>query len=353
MMFLKYLGFCRSNHTRSSQRQYPTVIEELCHQFSLSDITKSTNNFDKNLILGEGDACTVYKGCLLYNGTNDYTVAIKRIYANTEKEIKEFEKEIEMLCQLHHPNLITLIGYCDSKNEKIIVYEYMAKGALSDYLYYGINKEPLSWKQRVKICIGTARGLHFLHTGAKRTIFHRDIRPLKILLDKNMMPKLVDLRFSLQGPLFTSKPKPKSILNENFIGTYGYVAPEILQNNAVTDKCDVYSFGIVLLEVVCKDKIELVKRQRHPVEENIDPNIKGKIAAECWEVFVDVTERCLKHDPYERPAMGEVEMQLELALSLQEEADTRNTVGDPYTLLTTTIIDPPPEEASILAKKLT
>ncbi|KAJ1435356.1 Protein kinase domain [Sesbania bispinosa] len=168
-----------------------------------------------------------------------------------------------------------------------------------------------------------------------------------------MVPKLSDLRVSLQGPLFKSKPKPKSILNENFIGTYGYVAPEILQNNAVTDKCDVYSFGIVLLEVVCTDKIQLVKRQRHPVEENIDPNIKGKIAAECWEVFVDVTERCLKHDPYERPAMGEVEMQLELALSLQEQADARNTVGDPYTLLTTTIIDPPPEEESILAKKLT
>ncbi|KAJ1435353.1 Serine-threonine/tyrosine-protein kinase, catalytic domain [Sesbania bispinosa] len=302
MMFLKYLGFCRSNskHTSSSQRQYPTVIEELCHQFSLSDVTKSTNNFDKNLILGEGGDCTVYKGCLQYNGTNDYTVAIKRIYANTEKEIKEFKKEIEMLCQLHHPNLMTLIGYCDSTNEKIIVYEYMANGALYYRLSNGINKEPLSWKQR--------------------------------------------------GPLFKSKPKPKSILNENFIGTYGYVAPEVLQNKTVTDKSDVYSFGMVLLEVVCTDKIELVKRQRHPVEENIDPNIKGKIAAECWKVFVDVTERCLKHDPYERPAMGEVEMQLELALSLQEEADNRNTSGDHYTLLSTTIFDPPPEEVSIFAK---
>lgn len=134
-------------------------------------------------------------------------------------------------------------------------------------------------------------------------------------------------------------------------GTHGYVAPEILQNNAVTDRCDVYSFGVVLLEVVCRKKLEIVKRQRQPVEENIDSDIEGKIAEECWKVYVDVTERCLRHDPNERPSMGEVEVQLELALSLQVEADSRNTNGDPYTLSSKTIIDPPPERGTSFGQK--
>nr|KYP47480.1 Receptor-like protein kinase ANXUR1 [Cajanus cajan] len=259
---------------------------------------------------------------------------------NTEEKLRQFKNEIEMLCQLRHPNLITLLGFCNDKDEKIIVYEYMANGTLHHHLYHSdAKKVPLTWKQRLKICIGAARGLHYLHTGAKRIIFHRDITPYKILLDSNMVAKLVDFRISLKGPHYASKPKPKTISKDGFIGTYGYVAPEISENNALTDKCDIYSFGVVLLEVVCKDKLKIVEnRQRQPVEENIDPSLKGKIAAECWEVFMDITERCLKFDPNERPAMGEVEVQLELALSLQEKADIRNTCED-YTLLSLTTLN--------------
>ncbi|XP_027351596.1 putative receptor-like protein kinase At5g39000 isoform X1 [Abrus precatorius] len=339
-MFIKYLGFCCLKHTSSSQRQYPTVIEELRHKFSLVKLRKSTNNFDENRILGSGSIGTVYKGSLQLDGATDDRVAIKQIDVSNNQNLKEFKNEIEMLCQLRHPNLVSLLGFCDHKDEKYVVYEYMANGSLHDHLYCGdVKREPLTWKQRLKICIGAAHGLHYLHTGAKRPIFHRDINPTKILLDSNMVPKLADFRLSLKGPHSTSKPKPKSIVKDGFLGTHGYVAPEISQNNTLTDKCDVYSFGVVLLEVVCTDKLKFVeKRQRHPVEVNIDPNLKGNIAPECWEVFVDITERCLNYDPNERPTMGEVEVQLELALSLQEEADIRNTCDD-YTLLSMTIIN--------------
>ncbi|KAL5167446.1 Receptor-like protein kinase FERONIA [Glycine soja] len=339
-MFIKYLSFCCSKHTSSSQRQYPTVIEELCHQFLLADLRKSTNNFDENQIVGSGVLSIVYKGSLQLNGVTECTVAMKRICGNTEETLKQFKNEIELLCQLRHPNLMTLLGFCDHKDEKIVVYEYMANGSLHDRLYCSdVKKEPLTWKHRLKICIGAAHGLHYLHTGAKRTIFHRDITPYKILLDRNMVAKLSDFRLSLKGPHYASKPKPKTISKDGFIGTCGYVAPEISENKTLTEKCDVYSFGVVLLEVVCKDKLKNVdKRQKHPVEENIDPNIKGKIAPECWEVFIDITERCLKFDPDERPAMGKVEVQLELALSLQEEAGMRNSCDD-YTLLSMTIIN--------------
>ncbi|XP_027927319.1 probable receptor-like protein kinase At5g38990, partial [Vigna unguiculata] len=327
-------------HTGSSQRQYPTVIEELCTQFSLADLRKSTNNFNENQIIGSGGLGTVYKGSLQNSSVTESTIVIKRIYGITEKELKQFKNEIELLCQFRHPNLVTLLGFCDHKDEKNIVYEYMANGSLHHSLYRrDMKMEPLTWKQRLKICIGVAQGLHYLHTGLKRTIFHRDITPYKILLDSNMVAKLSDFRLSLTGPHYASKPEPKTITKDGFTGTLGYVAPEISENNILTEKSDVYSFGVVLLEVVCKDKLNSVeKRQKHPVEENIDPNIEGKIAPESWEVFIDITERCLNFDPNERPSTGEVEIQLELALPLQEEADARNTCDD-YTLLSLTIIN--------------
>ncbi|KAK7295511.1 hypothetical protein RJT34_18420 [Clitoria ternatea] len=341
VMLFKYLGSCCFKHTSPSQRQYPTVIEELCHQFSLVDLRKSTNNFDKNQIVGSGGLGIVYKGSLHYNDVTEYAVAIKRICGSTDRELKEFKNEIELLCQLRHPNLVTLLGFCDHKDEKNIVYEYMANGSLHDRLYCSDAKiVPLTWKQRLKICIEVSYGLHYLHTGVKRSIFHRDITPFKILLDSNMVAKLSDFRVSLKGPPSTlSKPKPKSISKDSFLGTQGYVAPEISQRKTLTDKCDVYSFGVVLLEVVCTNKLKVVeKRQQNPVEKNLDPNLEGKIAPECWEVFVNIMERCLKIDPDERPTMGEVEVQLELAMALQEEADNGNTCDDYYTLSSTTII---------------
>lgn len=122
----------------------------------------------------------------------------------------------------------------------------------------------------------------------------------------------------------------------SLIGTYGYTAPEVLQNMTFTDKSDVWSFGKVLLEVVCTDNTLIWTG--YPIEQSIDPKIKGHIAPACWEVFMDITKRCLKWEPDERPAMGEVELQLEGALSLQEEADSKKTNGDYYHLLTTTTI---------------
>jgi len=225
-MFPKYLGFYR--WIWKHRKHNPMVIEELCHQFSLASIKKSTNNFDKNRIIGSGSLGIVYKGCLQHNGIIDYNVIIKRIYPITDKKLREFKNEIELLCQLNHPNLVNLLGYCDHKDEKIIVYDYNSNGSLKNHLCCvqnsGMKIEPLTWKQRLKICIGAACGLHYLHTGTKRTIFHCDIQPNKILLDSNMVPKLSDFWTSLQGPLFTnSMPKPKSILSDNIIGTYSFL----------------------------------------------------------------------------------------------------------------------------------
>ncbi|XP_027351431.1 receptor-like protein kinase ANXUR2 [Abrus precatorius] len=325
--------------TNPLRKRSQTVIEELCHRFSVAEIRKSTNNFDEKRKIGREDFNDIYKGCLKLNGANDIFVRIKRLRKMFDQGVLEFKKEVELLCQLRHPNVVTLIGFCDHKDEKIIVYEYVANGSLYDHLYCSNMKmEPLTWKQRLKICVGVARGLHYLHTGAKRTIFHRDIKPSNILLNNNMVPKLSNFELSLQGSHCTSKPKPTEV--EVVAGTIGYIAPENFQNKSFSDKSDVYSFGKLLLEMVCTEKRKIVERLRHPVERNIDPNLKGKIVPECWEVYMEMTQRCLEYDPNERPTMGEVEVQLEHALSMQAEADDKKASGDYYSLLSFTIINP-------------
>ncbi|XP_061365956.1 receptor-like protein kinase ANXUR2 isoform X2 [Gastrolobium bilobum] len=316
-MLLKCLGFCHSKDTSASKGQYPTVIEELCHHFSPADLRKSTNNFDENQLIGRGGFGSVYKGCLKHNGVSDYTVALKRSYRNNYGEFVnygEFKNEIELLCQLRHANLVSLIGFCNLKHEKIIVYDYIPNGTFHDHLH-DRDRDTLSWKKRLEICIGAACGVHYLHTGAKRTIIHLD------------------------GQRFMSKPKPIEV--DRICGTFGFMAPEYTMYGTVTDKCDVYSFGRLLLEVVLEKPISSIQSSK-PAWENIDPNLKGNIAPECWEVFMDITERCLKEEADERPTMGEVEVQLELALSLQEEADSTTTNGK-YTLLSNTIIKLGPE----------
>ncbi|KAL2330217.1 hypothetical protein Fmac_017798 [Flemingia macrophylla] len=196
-MLLKCLG-----ERSSSRRKYPTVIEELCPQFSLSDLRKSTNNFDENNVIGLTRFRKIYKGCLECRDAPD--VALKRFNVKDSRACELFKNEIELFCQLRHPNCISLKGFCNHKKEKIIVYEHMSNGSL--YKHLGEGK--LSWKKRLEICIGAARGLHYLHTGVKRSIFHRDFRPSSILLDHNMEPKLSNFDLCLKGPHFLSKPKP-------------------------------------------------------------------------------------------------------------------------------------------------
>ncbi|KAK7340677.1 hypothetical protein VNO77_21387 [Canavalia gladiata] len=310
-MFLRSLGFCGYKHTSLSQRQYPTVIQELCHchQFSLADIRKATNNFDENRVIGWGGCGKTYIGFLQHNGASDYTVAIKRLHVDGLQGSEEWKNEIVLLCQLRHPNLVSLIGFCNHKIEKILVYEYMSNRSLDKHLQPSGDMQALSWKKRLEICIGAALGLHYLHAGTKRTILHRNIQPRSILLDDAMEPKLAAFGFSLQGPHFKSKPKPMEVHRATWPWS---------------------------MHGVCQGRES--PHPISPVEEIIYPNIKGNTAPECWQVFIDITQRCLKYEPDEQPTMGEVEVQLEHALSLQEQADMRNT-NAAYTLFSTTIID--------------
>ncbi|MED6132834.1 hypothetical protein PIB30_022618 [Stylosanthes scabra] len=208
----------------------------------------------------------------------------------------------------------------------------MPNGSLHDHLLGGIGsfKSPLSWNRRLQICIWVARALHYLHTGAKYVIIHRDVKTGNILLDNNLDARVSGLFLSKRGPLSISKSLIKVV--SPVMGTYGYTDPEYVATGVLSEKSDVYSFGVVLLEVlsakqapdIYKEHLENCNQSLMSyAEEIVDPFLKSKIAPDCWKTFLDITERCLLKEGRERPDMGEVELQLEHALKYQEVADTK------------------------------
>ncbi|XP_075664716.1 receptor-like protein kinase FERONIA isoform X2 [Castanea sativa] len=298
--------------------------EGLCRQFSLAEMKFATNNFDANLVVVEGDFGTLYKGF-----SNDCNCT--RIVAKKFLKFEDLRTELVWLCQLHHPNLVRLIGYCIDESVNILVYEFMVNGALSRKLLRD-DHDRLSWKQRLKICVGVARALHYLHTGIKKTIIHGDVKSANILLDKNWEAKLADFRLSNMLP-----PGFEFVeIKRDSENTLRYLDPECFITNRLTDKTDVYSFGVVLLEVLCgREAVDfklMEKRQglvkwakkcklEGTINEIIDPYLMGKIDPECFKIYVEIAISCVRNKGEARPTMGEVELILERALELQQSAD--------------------------------
>ncbi|XVE49721.1 hypothetical protein DITRI_Ditri01bG0103800 [Diplodiscus trichospermus] len=257
-------------------------------------------------------------------------VAVKRYKL---QKVEVFRNEVKLLCQLRHPHVVSLIGFCHGRNEMIIVVEYMRRGSVSDTLH-GKTYVPLCWKQRLKICIGVARGLHYLHAGAKRAVIHRLICSPTILLDDEWSPKLSAFGLSKIGPLSMSKSLIE--IESELGGSIGYVDPELLYHNVLlTDKSDAYSFGVVLFELLCGREVLdgednqkfLIHRvcecmRNGAIYQAIDPFLKGKIAPSSLQKFLEIAFSCIRLRGIQRPALGEVEATLELALELQNRADS-------------------------------
>ncbi|XP_023766905.1 receptor-like protein kinase FERONIA [Lactuca sativa] len=351
LLLLFALGFIVFWHRRVKQggatdeKQYPKeptpkdsgLPSDRCRRFTIKEVKDATGEFDENCVIGKGGFGMVYKG---YIDNSTTVVAIKRLKATSNQGSHEFQTEIGFLSKLRHVQLVSLIGYCEDDGEMILVYDYMSHGTLQDHLYKR-NNAHLPWKLRLEICIGAARGLHYLHTGANRAIIHRDVKSTNILLDENWVAKVADFGLSRLGP----KEKGVDHVSTAVKGTLGYMDPEYYRMQQLTDKSDVYSFGVVLFEVLCArpviihrglpdEEVNLaewgrVNYRNGTLNEIVDKRISDEIAPNCLLKFGEVANSCIRMKGRKRPKMDEVVWGLEFALQLQQAAEkTGGVVGE-------------------------
>lgn len=288
-------------------------------------IEKATESF--KTCIGKGGYGRVYKGQILISGQLT-TVAVKRLNEQFGQGLKEFLTEIELLKGQKHPNLISLIGYCEEGNEKIIVYEYVERGSLDKYLTRYDNTTTLTWMDRLRICVDIARGLDHLHNhvGEHQTIIHRDIKSANILLDHNWVAKVSDLglsKLSLAG-------LDRSAVISYACGTPGYCEPEYISSGVVTKESDVYSFGMVLLEILCgrlctmidSDGLSLLDYyKKNKLKEIVDPSVKQQMSSDSVTRYLEIAEGCLHQDRGKRHTMDRAMKDLEELLKIEISSD--------------------------------
>ncbi|XVE97766.1 hypothetical protein REPUB_Repub03eG0047100 [Reevesia pubescens] len=271
------------------------------------DIMRMTENLSEKYIIGNGASSTVYK-CVLKNCK---PVAIKRLYSNYPQYLKEFETELETIGSIKHRNLVSLQGYSLSPSGNLLFYDFMENGSLWDLLHVSTKKKKLDWDTRLKIALGAAQGLAYLHHDCSPRIIHRDVKSSNILLDNDFEAHLTD--FGIAKSLCISKSHTSTYI----MGTIGYIDPEYAHTSRLTVKSDVYSYGIVLLELLTGRKavdnesnlhhLILSKTANNAVMETVDPEITGtcKDLGAVKKVF-QLALLCTKRHPSDRPTMHEV-----------------------------------------------
>ncbi|OIT33218.1 g-type lectin s-receptor-like serinethreonine-protein kinase [Nicotiana attenuata] len=207
----------------------------------LETILAATDNFSNANKLGQGGFGPVYKG--IFPGQTE--IAVKRLSTHSGQGIDEFKNEVTLIAKLQHRNLVRLSGYCINTTEQILLYEYMPNKSLDTFIFHGERCQLLDWEKRYDIILGIARGIAYLHHDSRLRIIHRDLKASNVLLDEEMNPKISDF-----GLARIVEGKGTEANTKKVVGTYGYMSPEYALDGLFSIKSDVFSFGVVLLEIV-------------------------------------------------------------------------------------------------------
>ncbi|XP_051181343.1 leucine-rich repeat receptor protein kinase HPCA1 [Lolium perenne] len=287
--------------------------------FSHEELKRSTNNFAEANELGYGGYGKVYRGML----PNGQFIAIKRAQQGSMQGGQEFKTEIELLSRVHHKNLVGLVGFCFEQGEQMLVYEYMSAGTLRDSLA-GKSGLHLDWKKRLRVALGAARGLAYLHELADPPIIHRDVKSSNILMDEHLTAKVAD--FGLSKLVSDSE---RGHVSTQVKGTLGYLDPEYYMSQQLTEKSDVYSFGVVMLElIIARQPIEkgkyIVREAKRVFDATdpefcglramIDPRIMNTNHLAAFTKFVQLALRCAEEGAAARPSMSDVVKEIEMML---------------------------------------
>ncbi|GKV40514.1 hypothetical protein SLEP1_g48148 [Rubroshorea leprosula] len=292
------------------------------------ELKEATNNFELASILGEGGFGRVFRG-VLKDGT---AVAIKRLTSGGPQGDKEFLVEVEMLSRLHHRNLVKLIGYYTNRDssQNLLCYELVPNGSLEAWLHgpLGVNC-PLDWDTRMKIALDAARGLAYLHEDSQPCVIHRDFKASNILLENNFHAKVADFGLAKQAPEGRT-----NYLSTRVMGTFGYVAPEYAMTGHLLVKSDVYSYGVVLLELLTGRKpVDMsqpsgqenlvtwarpILRDKNRLEDLADSRLGGKYPKEDFVRVCTIAAACVAPEANQRPTMGEVVQSLKMVQRVTE-----------------------------------
>ncbi|KAH7388587.1 hypothetical protein KP509_16G082800 [Ceratopteris richardii] len=345
MAFLKFnkkataVGSAKSNHKSifkySSGYGSPfpesisPAIDSFClsaRKFSLLELDRATDSFDVKNVLGQGGFGQVFRG-KLEDGDN---IAVKVITHDNQQRAKEFMAEVEMLCRLHHRNLVKLIGVCTEGHHYCLIYELIPNGSVDSHLHdTSENAVLLDWNTRLKIALGAARGLAYLHEDANPRVIHRDFKASNILLDEDFTPKIADFGLAKAAP-----DEENGYISTTVMGTFGYVAPEYAMTGHLLVKSDVYSYGVVLLELLSGRKpIDMSQpaggenlvtwarsllSDKEGLEKLMDPRLVGSVPFDSFSRVAAIASMCVQPDVSHRPFMGEVVQALKLVSSCTE-----------------------------------
>ncbi|KAL1366545.1 putative receptor-like protein kinase At4g00960 [Arachis ipaensis] len=331
---IKHIKF-GSNKERSNEAEIKQMAAQEQKVFSYETLVAATKNFSALNKLGEGGFGPVYKGKL----SDGREVAVKKLSHTSNQGKKEFMNEAKLLARVQHRNVVNLLGYCAHGGEKLLVYEYVPHESLDKLLFKVHKRGELDWKRRLGIITGVAKGLLYLHEDCHHCIIHRDIKASNILLDDKWQPKIADFGMAR---LF---PEDQSQVNTRVAGTNGYMAPEYVMHGQLSAKADVFSYGVLVLELISGQRnsnfnldvdaqnlldwtYKLHKKGRNL--EIVDSVLASTMEAEQVAMCIQLGLLCTQGDPKLRPDMRRVVVMLSRKPGHMEEPTRPGVPGSRY-----------------------